>query len=47
MGEACSSHGRDEKCNTILWSGGLKVRDHLEDWHGWEDNTRMDLREMG
>jgi len=29
---------------TGFWLGGLKVRDH---WHKWEDNIKMDLREIG
>jgi hypothetical protein len=27
--------------------GYLRIRDHLEDKHGWEDNIRMDLKGIG
>jgi hypothetical protein len=32
--------------NTVFWLESLKVRDHSED-QAWEDNFKMDLREMG
>jgi len=31
MGEACSLHGRDQKCIRNFWSENLKGRDHSED----------------
>jgi hypothetical protein len=32
----------------IFWLENMKVRDHLEDLGiRWEDNIRMDLREIG
>jgi hypothetical protein len=30
MGGACSTNGRDEKCE-ILWSEDMKIRDHSKD----------------
>jgi len=33
---------------TIFWLENLKGRDHLlRPRHSWEDNIRMDLREIG
>jgi len=33
---------------TGFWLGGLKVRDHWErPRHRWEDNIKLDLREIG
>jgi hypothetical protein len=32
---------------TQFWSENLKGRDHSEDRRRWEDNIRMDLREIG
>jgi hypothetical protein len=38
MGEACSAYGRDDKCiQNFSW----------KDVGRWEDNTKMDLRDIG
>jgi hypothetical protein len=33
--------------HTEFWSRNLKEKDHLEDMQKWEENIRMDLREIG
>jgi hypothetical protein len=33
--------------STEFWLEGPKVRDHWEDTRRWEDNIKMDLREIG
>ena len=39
--------GRGEVCTRFQW-GNLRERDHLgRPRHRWEDNIRMDLREVG
>jgi hypothetical protein len=45
MGGACSTNGREEK--SIEDFGGKAGRDHYEDRRRWEDNIKMDLREIG
>jgi hypothetical protein len=45
MGKACSTHGRGEKC--ILIGKPEERRPVGRPRHRWEDNIRMDLREMG
>jgi hypothetical protein len=32
---------------TKFWLENLKGRDHVKDRHRWEDNIRMDLKEIG
>jgi hypothetical protein len=41
MGEACSAHERDAYNILIGKREGKKLR------HRWEDNIRIDLREIG
>jgi hypothetical protein len=43
---SCRTHGGDEKC---IQNFGLKTRREettLTTWRRWEDNIRMDLREI-
>jgi hypothetical protein len=47
MGRACSTHGRDEKLDTVFWLENLKGREFGRPRHRWEDNIRMDLRGIG
>jgi hypothetical protein len=47
VGGTCGTHGGGEKCLQEFWLGGPKVRDHWEDRRKWEDNIKMDLREIG
>jgi hypothetical protein len=43
---ACNTHGRDKKC-TPFWSENLKGRRQLGRLRrSWEDNIRIDLREL-
>jgi hypothetical protein len=46
---ACSRHGRDEKCtqNLILVGKPEGKRPLRRLRHSWEDNIKMDLREIG
>jgi len=41
---ACSTHGRNEKY--IFWLENLKIREPRRPGHRWEDNIRMDLRDI-
>jgi hypothetical protein len=46
MGGTCSTYRRDEM-RTVFWLESLKERDHSEGLRiDWEDNIRMDLREI-
>jgi len=47
MGGACSTHGRDEKCIKILVRTPGSKRPPGRSMRRWEDNIRMDLRELG
>jgi hypothetical protein len=41
----CNMPGRDEKCIQKVWSENLK-RPFIKPKYRWEDNIRMDLREI-
>jgi len=47
MGSICGTHGRDEKCAQYFgWKPeGKRSLERLR--RRWEDNIRMDLREIG
>jgi hypothetical protein len=47
MGGACSTCGRDEKCNNISDAKSEGRRLLGRPRRRWEDNIRMDLREVG
>jgi hypothetical protein len=47
MGGACSAHERDEKCMQILIGKSEGKRPLGRPRRRWEDNTKMDMREMG
>jgi hypothetical protein len=47
MGGACSTNGREEECIRILVGKLERKRLLGRPRHRWEDNIRMDLREMG
>jgi hypothetical protein len=32
---------------TLFWLESLRIRDHSEDRCRWQDNIKMDLREVG
>jgi hypothetical protein len=45
--ETCSLHGRGEKClQGFSWGGTKGKRPLGRPRHWWEDNIKMDLREM-
>jgi hypothetical protein len=47
VGRTCSTHGGGEKCLRVL-VGRLKEERPLgRPRHRWEDNIKMDLREIG
>jgi hypothetical protein len=46
MGGSCSTYGTDEKHNILVEKPGGK-RPFVRSRHGWEDNIKMDYREVG
>jgi hypothetical protein len=46
MGGACSTQRRDEKCIQILVVNYEGKRPLVRPWCRWENNFRMDLREI-
>jgi len=47
MGRACSTHGEDGKCIENIYRKPEGRRPLRRPRHRWEDNIRMDLREIG
>jgi hypothetical protein len=48
MDRACSTHVREAKSIKKHWSDSLKGKRQLgRNWPRWEDNIKMDLREIG
>jgi hypothetical protein len=45
MGGACGAHGGGEGVHTTFWLGGLRPLGRPR--RRWEDNIKMDLREIG
>jgi len=47
MAGACSTHGRNEKCMQYFsYKTGREETNRGRPRHRWEDNIRMDLREI-
>jgi hypothetical protein len=46
IGEACSAHGGDDKCVQILVGKPERKRRHRRPRHRWEDDIKMDIREI-
>jgi hypothetical protein len=46
MGGACSKDERDKKCIQSSGRKNLKGRNHSEDRRRWEDNIKIDRREI-
>jgi hypothetical protein len=47
MGRKCSTHGGGLKMHIEFWWERRKERDHRKSRCMWEDNIKMDLREIG
>jgi len=47
MGEACSTYGEEERCTKDLVKKPEGQRLLGRPRHRWEDNTKMDLQEVG
>jgi hypothetical protein len=46
MGDTCSKHGKDETCTQYLVGEPVGKKPLGRIRHRWEDNIRMDLREI-
>jgi hypothetical protein len=47
VGRACSTHGRDENAHKILVGNPEGWRPLRKPGGRWEDNIKMDVREIG
>jgi hypothetical protein len=47
MAETCSTHGKMTNVYNILVAKPEEMRPLVRLWSRWEDNIRMDLREVG